>query len=108
VRIGGREAVLGSSGEPRRRAPPGAAVGQPLPRQPLLHATRAVRSARTTQIKRRRTPLIGPPWTGGPGPRARSTACVSSASALASAQPTAARHVAPPQLTRRPPWQVCK
>jgi hypothetical protein len=31
VRIGGREAVLGSSGEPRRRASPGATAGRPFP-----------------------------------------------------------------------------
>ena len=67
MRFGGREAVLGFSGEPRRRAPPGAAAGRPLPPRPRLHAIGAVRSARTAQIRKGAYPLDRSTvdrWTG--------------------------------------------
>jgi hypothetical protein len=67
MQIGGREAVLGFSGELRRRAPPRAGRS---PHRPHLHAIGAVRSARTTQIKRRGVPLRRTTvdrWTGSTG-----------------------------------------
>jgi hypothetical protein len=104
MRIGGREAVLGFSGEPRRRAPPGAAAGRSLPHRPRLHAIGAVRSARTAQIKRRSVPLRRSTvdrCTGstGAGPRPGVTACVSPASALrqpGKSQPATWRHHSSP------------
>jgi hypothetical protein len=103
----------------RRAPPPPPSRVSPLAasrRRCLLCGIWAVRSRWTVQIKRDRVPLrrsTVDQWTGsmGAGPRhgvmhvsALHQPCVS----IASAQPTAARHVAPPQLTRRPPWQLCK
>jgi hypothetical protein len=64
------------------------------------------------RLKGLRTPSPGPRWTGGPGPPGRSTRLrhrhVMLTSLLASARPTTARHVSPPQSTRRLPWRFCK
>jgi hypothetical protein len=88
-----------------RRAPPRAG------RSPAgLAYTRSGPSDRRGRhrLKEGAYPFGGPPWTGGPGPRARSTAgvssCVTACVSPASARQTAACHVAPPQLTCRPPW----
>jgi hypothetical protein len=80
---------LGSS--PASPPPPPPLSGR---RRRRLQAASAVRSKSTALIKRAAYPFTRPVHT--------------LTSSLASAQPTASRHVSPPQSTRRLHWQFCK
>jgi hypothetical protein len=88
---------------PSSRTPSPASLRQPGPRP---RATRAVRSARTVQIKSGAYPLDRS--TVGRVHRACSRPRVSIASALRQRQPITVRHMAHPQPLRRLPWQFCK